>query len=141
MSTFLHLKKRFANAPVESGPVLLRYVYYQLQMGKPGWQEEFAKDHLTSYPAQVLYGGPTTAEALNTPMGRAFQNSMRLWFANQGYTSHLMLIPIAPERYGHRWPHRNFRWWYKTEYAPRATYKKQALWYGGKDVRFRWVLT
>jgi hypothetical protein len=125
---FLRLPKTHVRAGVSSGPVLIRVVYTkQVMPGQPGWQEAAHRDLLQTYPANVLYGGPTQAEFLNTPMGQAFLSSLGTWMFSHGFTSDTEIVPIAAEAHGHTWPHREWRWWYTTEHQPRETYKL-AVW-------------
>lgn len=97
------------------GAVVLRYVLWP-------WDSIPAGDPRETYPAQVLYGGPTTLEVVDTPQGRAFLHAMQTWSMAYGRVGYPQWVPIIPEAYGVRWPRRGWQWEQTTELEPPARY-------------------
>ena len=101
-------------------PVLLRGVFYDPGEGSPGRA-------LRTYPALVLYGGPTTHHASQTPAAEALRIGLDAW-AWQHTQKHLAIqwVAVAPSRVPvgePPWPHSAWRWWYQREPSPQPEFE------------------
>lgn len=105
-------------------PVLYRAVYWPL-LGSGFVHPDAA---LRTYPAQVLYGGPTLAKYLTGPQGAAFSRAMLYFFMGHQYNAADQLVPIAPDSWpsgsiAPRWPRTGWQWWWVTEARPPDQYR------------------
>lgn len=103
------------NLAAYSGPVVLRYVIFP-------FSEIPITPGLETYPARVLYGGPTLYRYVSGPQGAAFLHAMQLWAQAYGFIGYPEWLPVAPEQYGHRWPHTGWTWEEARELEPVRRY-------------------
>lgn len=101
-------------------PVLLRGVFWDPAEGSPGRA-------LRTYPSLVLYGGPTTHAASQSPAAEALKLGLEAW-AWQHTRKHLAIewVSIAPGRLPvgePPWPHTGWRWWYLREPSPQPAFQ------------------
>jgi hypothetical protein len=113
-----------ASPPPPETPVLYRAVYAPRKFGRLFVPQEA----LRTYPAKVLYGGPTYQKYTTTPMFEAFDRGMLLWAMNQGLDLASELVPVAPSAWppgssAPAWPHTGWRWWYATETRSKRVYR------------------